>query len=178
MGWQDILGQSTIGRKYPLTCMFVERMTGFEPATSTLASHQQPYGPYEHIGFGAAQSGQIGPVRAVDGMPDGMTTSRSPIPMQSDRVWGFSSEVRIQPLTSPHQIRLDGLRSSLRSPFPRVKQPRPSFPPSYQPWHEHRSHRSAPRPQNPGHDRSGVKSTPLIRSRTRRRFSNVHPLPR
>jgi len=53
--------------------MFVERMTGFEPATSTLARHKQlsnPYehNPYEHVRFRAAQSVEYGPVRAVDGM--------------------------------------------------------------------------------------------------------------
>ena len=74
-------------------------MTGFEPATSTLARHQQPSNPYEHVRFRTVQSVEYGPVRAVDGIRDGMTASRTPIPMQSDRAWGFSSEGRLQPLT-------------------------------------------------------------------------------
>jgi len=73
MGWRDTSGQSTIGRKHALTWMFVERMTGFEPATSTLARHQQPTRPYETVRFNTAQSGRYGPVRGVDGMLDGMT---------------------------------------------------------------------------------------------------------
>ena len=32
-----------------VTCMFVERTTGFEPATSTLARHRQPSNPCEHV---------------------------------------------------------------------------------------------------------------------------------
>jgi len=98
MGWRDNLGQATIGRKHALTWMFVERMTGFEPATSTLARHQQPSNPYGHVRFRTAQSVEYGPVRAVDGIRDGMTTSRPPCTVQSDCAKGFSSEGRLQPL--------------------------------------------------------------------------------
>ena len=55
----------------------VERATGFEPATSTLARHRKPSNPCEHVCFPTLQSSQNAPVRAVDGMLDGMEANRS-----------------------------------------------------------------------------------------------------
>ncbi len=60
-----------------VTYMSLERTTGFEPATSTLARHEQPSNPCKPQCFPGLPSGEVRPVRAVDGMLDGMATQRA-----------------------------------------------------------------------------------------------------
>jgi hypothetical protein len=53
----------------------LERTTGFEPATSTLARHRQPSDPHCGLRFRAPRSGQSGLIRPVDGMRMGWATA-------------------------------------------------------------------------------------------------------
>jgi len=59
---------------------FVERTTGFEPATSTLTRHEQPTNTCEPQCFPTLTSSQYRRVRAIDGTRDGMAVAAMLLP--------------------------------------------------------------------------------------------------